>query len=265
MGELPAVVRLFKIFIDNFGILVGGHLAVHEVAGKIHAGVDVFIQHEVGRFGAWTGDKVVVDKVHRAALVPVQILRRVFSAPVIHHIVGEVKEKADGVLVRGFGALRAGIARVVVREEVVMIGGELAAAAVDQGAFGVLAGVVDGIVQAFRDESPLDGDIIAPGDGERFVHTPAHGAVVDYHILRAGNAHGVFFQQITQAHADVADDGLVRLHIEAVIFERDAAPRGGLSGDGDIRVGYLERFFERDIARHFKNDNPRTGGFHRCA
>ena len=176
------------------------------------------------------------------------------AAPVVHDIV----DYAQGTLLGGdVVVVDAGIATVVVGEQVVVVGGVLSApdAAVAVGAF-----LVDRHAQALRYDVPLEAEVGHTVEGRTFIGTPADGTVVDDDVLvgSVGVGHyldGVVFRFFLVSHtaADEAHDDVARRDAECVVFQADTVSRGCLAGNGEVAFGDVELLAEFDDAGHVED------------
>jgi len=135
----------------------------------------------------------------------------------------------------------------------------------DEGAFAVgLAAGVDGVMEAFGDEAPLDGDV--PGiraDGEDFVDAPGGGELVEDDVLAFLDADGidVLAGDVTGAEAEVTDDDLAGEDHEVMPGDGEALAGGGLACEGEEGVLDADGAFEEEGAGGAEDDGAGTGGF----
>ena len=180
------------------------------------------------------------------------------SLPVVHHVV----EDGHGALLGGHVVVvDAGVAAVVMRQEVVVVGGVVAApdAAITVGAL-----VVDGVAEAFRNDVPLEGEILHPVEGSALVGAPAHGAMVDddllvFVVVVAHHLHGVVFRLFLIAHpaADETDDHVAGADAEGVVLQADTVTGGALAGDGQVSPRDVQLLLQGDGAGHVEDDGQR--------
>ena len=168
-------------------------------------------------------------------------------APAGDEVVAEVEAH---VLRARVAALVEGVDRVV--------DGRLAGRR-DQRAVAVRALVVDRPVEALGDQAVLHCHRRrAADDAQRLVRRPAHRAVVDDgrpvpHVDRVL----LLVRGVARPHAEVAQDHLGRVHLDAVAREHDAVAGSRLPGDGQEPVPDVQRADQLDGARDPEDDRPR--------
>ena len=104
------------------------------------------------------------------------------------------------------------------------------------------------------------------GGREVLVHRPGEGAMINDQIVRARGRDGVFGEArrarlaiVARPDAQVLDDHVVGLHINAAANQRDARRRGRLPRNRDVRM--VDRdclLLEIDDTAHFEHDDPRA-------
>ena len=172
-----------------------------------------------------------------------------FTEPVVDGVVSEVENQA--LRVDAFVGVVSGVwaSGLVVSVEVVMERVAVAPPTFGERGVTVFAFGVDGFVEAFGDDAPLDCDVGWRGlfgvagvvcDGESFIDAPACGAVVNDDVSTVtGNAHsveGLGVASVTKSESHMADDDFVSSGNEGVIFEADTATGSGLACDCEVRV-----------------------------
>ena len=122
----------------------------------------------------------------------------------------------------------------------------------------VLAFFVDGVEQAFAGDAPLHREVPVIVERGTFVRAPAHRTMVDDDIpVVIESVHGIVpFLLDVRSHArtDEADDDVVRLDSQRIVFQADAVARSGLSGNGQVSVIDIEWGLQFDDAAYGKYD-----------
>ena len=101
--------------------------------------------------------------------------------------------------------------------------------------------------------------------GHVFVDAPEKAVVLDQQIMRRTRGKGIDLPAMplgqaigTDRDAQVANDHVMRGHIDAAAQDRDPRGRGRLTRDRDMRLGNGQRGpFEVDRAAHFEDDDTR--------
>ncbi len=116
------------------------------------------------------------------------------------------------------------------------------------------------VVEAFAQDTPLEGVVPTISHVLIAVYPPADRDVVEYQLVAIVYRDGIGtarprFVLIAEAHTDVADDDVRGVaDAEFLNLERYAVARSGLPGDGETGVGNVERRFKLDGARDLKDD-----------
>src|SRR5581483_12089247 len=116
-------------------------------------------------------------------------------------------------------------------------------------------------VQCLGDEASLHGDVARLAGTEPLVDAPTDRAVVVDDVVAAAGAGAVLRRPglVADPDADVADDDVVGVGAaERVVLEADAVARGGLPGDGDVRVADDQLRLQGDDATDAEDDRPRA-------
>ena len=127
----------------------------------------------------------------------------------------------------------------------------------------VIRVVVNGIVERFADDIPLEGDIRGAAGGEALVRRPGDRAVIDNGIGAGAKPHaaGRFAVHLADTHAHITDDNILSTQrAEIVVDECDAVAGRCLSRDIHIAavLGDAEHRFQRDHAADIEDNGART-------
>jgi len=122
-----------------------------------------------------------------------------------------------------------------------------------------------GIVKTFADNTPLYGQAVVVVEGERFVGTPAGGAVVDDDVsLPLDTADHIAFPAgdfVAEPKTEIANDDVVGLNRQSILAEANPVARCRLAGDGNGIVLNGEGGIEGNSARNAEHHRSRaTGG-----
>ena len=150
----------------------------------------------------------------------------------------------------------ARVAAIVMGQEIVVIRRVFSSpdAAVTVGSL-----LVDGLAQAFRNDIPLEAEVLHPIEGRALIRAPAHRAVVNHYIgvgaVPVEYLHGIVFRLGLVAHAaaDEADYHVARRNLEGIVLQADSIPRSRLSGDGHVSLGDGELAAELDDTGHIEH------------
>ena len=127
-------------------------------------------------------------------------------------------------------------------------------------AVAVFALFVDRVVKTFGDQAPLNGQIRCFVNGKRFVGAPTYRTVIDDHLLIAFGAEAVVLnaRRISGPKTHVANNGVVRLELHAMIANTNSISGRRLTSDRDKRILDFNLRLKWNCAGHPKNDNPRS-------
>ena len=175
-------------------------------------------------------------------------VRPVSPFPTVGAVAAPVVDDVVAVVVEAAGRRETGIAAAVVRDQVVMVGVIVAA---PDAAEPMRSLDVTGVIQAFRDHAPLHREVLAVVDRHRLVNAPAGRNMVDYEVLLAPATDRIVIDSRCGAHSHPqgADDDLIGINAQGIVFEADAVSGRGLPGNGDERAGDLQGAFQSDGAR----------------
>src|SRR5262245_44739280 len=97
-----------------------------------------------------------------------------------------------------------------------------------------------------------------------FVHAPTGGTMIDDDLslgIAADIVGTLAALRLTAAHAEMAENDIVRVDIERIVRETNAVAGRGLAGDGDVGIVDIKSAFELDNAGDAKDDDARTAFF----
>ena len=128
-------------------------------------------------------------------------------------------------------------------------------------------------IECFGNQGALKGKTLGVAAGECLIDGPGDRAMVHDGIVVACHSHTVesvyliFIADgsavgllMSQTHTEETGDTFA-CHTERTAAEHDAVAWGSLSGDGYVFVAAGESLFQRDDARHIKDDGAWTGCF----
>ena len=164
-----------------------------------------------------------------------------FIAPVVEHVVPVIVVPAT--------RRPAGVATVVVSNQVVMIGAVLVSPDSAETMRPVRLGA------GFGDHAPLNRDVFIVVQGEHLVAAPTGRHVIQNDVLSVSSADRVTL--VVRSDPEIPNDDIIGVDAE-IAFDRDSISRSGLSGDGDVIL--LDPHISIDRARHLEDDDSRPLG-----
>ena len=197
-------------------------------------------------------------------------------APVVDHVVAEVHIPAAGgilVILIDVRMVDAGVAAVVMGQDVMMERGVLAA---PETAITVVPLRMQlAVLHGFRNQAPLEGEVLVSVERGGLVDAPAHGAVVQDHVVQVAAPDAVFAIGlagldlrrgprgfVAQAETDETDDDIGSLQVHRIVLEADPVARGRLARDRQVALGNLEVGLQLDDAGHVEDDGAGAGLVH---
>src|SRR5688572_18811641 len=115
---------------------------------------------------------------------------------------------------------------------------------------------MDGVVQAFADDRPLQCEIDVVVEACAFIRCPAHRAMIDDDVAVTRTCDGIAFMSafVAQAESQESHNDVVRVDDEGLIAEAYTVARRGLTGDCHVALPNDQGPGECDGAGYFEYD-----------